>query len=312
MEIIIGSNVTINNHFAETTQSDQVVAKNVGKAKEPIVNHDEDVLVDSETSFFELLECLRRCPEALAAEKGEREQKEEEAREAKLRETLGEDYEIYAAQEGMNNKGAFRKADRRPGPVQLWNRYHRIAVKEIGENGRCEVYENGYGVYDNGDRRTVVWLPDCGSTTYYFAPLRESEKEYLTQQQSLDADVFGPIPWYHAVTVAGEDSIERNLVHPKSVGTTSVFDRVDKDMKPAYSWRTGGHIETPEEAYLRKEEHEEMLDILSDEQRQAFVLYYEGGYTQKEISTIVDKDRSTVKTHLSRAKDKVRKWKETK
>ncbi len=305
----MGINVKVAVNGVQGVQKAEVV-QGSKPVQEMLVNHDEDVLIDSETSFFDLLERLRRSPEAIAAEKEEREQKEEEEREAKLREALGEDYEVYTAQEGMNNKEAFKKADRRPGPVQLWNRYHRIAVKEIGEKGRCEVYENGYGVYDNGDRRTVVWVPDCGSTTYYFAPLRDNEKEYQTQQQILNEDVFGPIPWYHAVTVAGEDSIERNLIHPKSVGTTSEFDQADTNTKPDYSWRCGGHIETPEEAFFKKENERERLSVLTPKQKEVYLLRYREGYNEAEIGNLLGLSRSAVRDRLECIWDKLGKDRE--
>ena len=170
--ITINGNVNISIEGAEAAPA----AQNIGQ----VVNHDEDVLVDNKTTFRELLEVLRRCPEAVDAEKAERECKEEEERIARVMENLGEDYD----EGGETDTDIFKKEKRRPGAVQLWNNYHRVAAFTIGENGKLDVYTNGYAVYDNGDRRTVIWVPDCGSTTYYFGPLRDNEREYLNQKSA--------------------------------------------------------------------------------------------------------------------------------
>ena len=51
----------------------------------------------------------------------------------------------------------------------------------------------------------------------------------------------------------------------------------------AYSWRGERFGENPEDAYIRKETIREMLGKMSSKQREAFVLYYRDGYTQKKL-----------------------------
>lgn len=307
MEITINGNVTINNGIADakTTEAVQDIQNDLneqGTQTTPVVNHDEDKLIDNETTFFGLLDILRRCPEAMAAEKSEREAKIQEAKQKKMKESLGDLYEDFVGDNGAHKDG-FKKEKRRPGAVQLWNNYHRIAALNIGEDGRLDVYTNGYAVYDNGDRRTVVWVPDCGSATYYFTPLRSNEMDYLTQKESLGEDVFGPLPWYHALMVAGEDSIERNLEHPKSIGTTSSAEKPEEwEIKENHRWSCGAHFDSPEEAYLKKEAAEERRKALTEKQREAYVLYYEEGYTQEEVAKELGIDRSAVSLRLTSAR----------
>ena len=291
--ITINGNVNISIEGAEAAS----VSQDIGQ----VVNHDEDVLVDNKTTFRELLEVLRGCPEAIDAEKTERECKEEEERLARLMENLGEDYD----EAGEADTDIFKKAKRRPGAVQLWNNYHRVAAFTIGENGKLDVYTNGYAVYDNGDRRTVIWVPDCGSTTYYFGPLRDNEREYLNQKSDVGEDVLGPEPWYVALTIAGEDSIERNLIHPKSKASASASDVEDDDIKPDYSWRCGGHIDTPEEAFIRKENAKERRAALTEKQREAYVLYYEEGLNQYEIADKLGISQQSVRDRLNGALKKL-------
>ena len=71
--------------------------------------------------------------------------------------------------------------ERRPGAIQL-----RADMELIGriDTDLChlEVFANGYAIYDNGDRKTVLWVPDCGSYTYNFGQLREDERKYMKQK----------------------------------------------------------------------------------------------------------------------------------
>ena len=293
-KITINGNATINIERAEATPDEQSIGQ--------IVNHDEDVLVDNKTTFRELLEVLRGCPEAIDAEKIEQECKEEDARLVRLKENLGEDYEG----DGEADTDIFKKEKRRPGAVQLWDNYHRVAAFTGGDSGKLEVYANGYAVYDNGDRRTVVWVPDCGSTTYYFGPLRDNEREYLKQKSDIGEDVLGPEPWYVALTIAGEDSIERNLIHPKTKASASALGTEDEDIKPDYRWRCGGHIETPEEALIRKENERERREALTERQKEVYDMYMQG-LNQYQIGEKLGIAQNAVHYHIEGIKKKLKK-----
>ncbi|MBQ9631570.1 MAG: hypothetical protein IJV04_01445, partial [Lachnospiraceae bacterium] len=106
-------------------------------------------------------------------------------------------------------------------------------------------------VYDNGDRKTVLWVPDCGTYTYYFGQLRDNEKQYLKEKEVLDMDVLGALPWYNVLVRFGETQIENNLDHPKSKGTSSDADVPEEwEVKPAYRWVCGAHFDNPEETFM--------------------------------------------------------------
>jgi len=223
------------------------------------IDRSNEALIDPETSFDELLRILMSKPEMESAKNLEREVQKREGVEARLRAEFGKDY--GAVVEGVPKGQSLKKAKRRPGAIQLRAEVSRIAVKQIGDDGLCEVFVNGYAVYDNGDRKTVLWVPDCGSATYHFTKLRDNEKQYQVEKDTVGQDVFGPAPWYIAVTVAGENNIERNLDHPKSAGTMSDTGvEEDYEVKPAHRWIGGAHFDNPEEAYIKKEEHEERLN----------------------------------------------------
>lgn len=257
----------------------------------PPIDHSKDVLLDNATTFNELLRVLARNPEVSIAGQLEAEQQEQEKREAKLREALGEDYAWVIEKNGSGSdaeagemKDEKQKPKRRPGARQLRQGYPRVAMIEIGKNARVEVFNNGYAIYDNGNRRVVLWAPDCGSATYYFTGLRDNEKEYLPQKEEIGLDILGELPWYHALMIAGENRIEYNMDHPKSKGNTSDFDMEDDDVVPATHWVGAYHFESPEEAYLKKEAAEERKKALTEKQYEACVMCYEYEMTLRSIA----------------------------
>ncbi len=295
MNITINGNVTINT--TETTEATETtgttettqVAKTAEAQKEERqpIDRTNEVLIPNETSFFELINILRRKPEAIEASLIEAEEKEREAREAeegRKRRAYGEDYELIFG-EKKNKAEELEKADRRPGSAYLRKYEPMLAKIEFVSGGFCEVFANAYAVYDNGNRKCVVWVPDCGSATYYFGPLKDNEKEYLDQRKELGEDELGPLPWYNALIIAGEDRIEYNMTHPKTKGSASDTENPEEwEKKGNYRWSCGARIENPEEAYLKKEAAAERRNALSEKQREAYILYYEENLTVEEIA----------------------------
>ena len=285
MEIKINGTIRIEENCAAPADN-----RNTQEIPAPI-DHSKDVLLDNATTFKELLRVLARNPEVAITGKLEAEEQEQERREAKLREALGEDYDLV-----IEKKEERKMPKRRPGARQLRQGYPRVAMIEIGKNARLEVFNNGYAVYDNGNRRVVLWAPDCGSATYYFTGLRDNEKEYLSQKEEIGLDILGDLPWYHALMIAGENRIEYNMDHPKSKGNTSDFD-ADDDVTPATHWVGACHFDSPEEAYLKKEAAEEVrkrVRQLKPKQRDAIQLCYFDELTQEEAAQKLKISQSTV------------------
>ena len=200
------------------------------------------------------------------------------------------------------------KGDKRPRPCELRNYVPMVAKIEFHSGGYCEVYSNGYAIYDNGNRKAVVWVPDCSSVTYYFGQLKEKEKEYLDQKKEISEDELGPLPWYHAVMICGEDRIEYNMEHPKSKGNASDTENPEEwEQKTNYRWNCGAHFDGPEETYLKKEAEAERRELYEGRMREVYVLYYEKEYNEREIGEILGIERATVDTYLRRAREKMRK-----
>ena len=242
-------------------------------------------LLDNETSLKELLAHLQKC--------------------------AGEDETLV-------------KAKRCPGSQQLRNGHTLVAQITVGE-ASCEVYENGYGIFDNGDRKTVIWIPDCPKAARYYYPLTydeqckekqrlrgentntegdrivvgtESGEDRLTEEQ------LAGMPWYFAAVIAGENRIENNLEHPMSVGNRS--DGYAEDCGPSrYSWSCGARFQNPEDAIIEKEEKAERCASLSDKQREVYQLYYVDNFTQEEIAETLGITQQAVNDRLESARKKI-------
>ena len=308
MEIKINGTLRIEENCAAPTDKG-----NTQETQTPI-DHSKDVLLDNATTFNELLRVLARNPEVAITGQLEAEEQEREKREAKLREALGEDYawvveknEIESDAEAGEMKVEKQKPKRRPGARQLRQGYPRVAMIEIGKNARVEVFNNGYAIYDNGNRRVVLWAPDCGSAVYYFTGLRDNEKEYLSQKEEIGRDILGELPWYHALMIAGENRIEYNMDHPKSRGNNSDFDMEEAETIPASHWVGACRFDTPEEAYLKKEAAEERKKALTEKQREVYVMRYEMGLSQEETAIRLGISPKGVQYRMDGAIKKLRK-----
>jgi len=262
------------------------------------IDRTNEVLIDPETSFDDLLRILQTKPDIAEAEKLEWEEKKREAKEARLRAVFGKDYE--AVVEGTDEEQRLQKAKRRPGAIQLRTEVPRIAAKQIGDDGLCEVFVNGYAIYDNGDRKTVLWVPDCRSVTYNFTKLRDNEKQYQVEKDTVGQDVMGSAPWYIALTVAGENSIERNLDHPKSIGTASETGaEEDYEVKTESRWICGTHFDNPEEAYIKKEAEEERRAALTKKQLAAYECCYVNGYAEDKAAQELGISRRALRDRIN-------------
>lgn len=261
--------------------------------------------ITERTTYSELLSILRSRPETIETAEIEKAEREREAKETRMHEIFGEDYDDVIRPDEETAVDMLVKAKRRPGAIQLRENVPCIGRVDLG-GGSIEVFANGYSVYDNGDRKTVLWIPDCGSTTYFFGQLRENEKLYQDQKSEIGEDILGPAPWYNALVIAGENSIERNLEHPKSFGTRSDGDEDEWEEKANYRWVCCTHFDSPEEALLKKEQAEQIkvqVNVaLSKKQHDAVRAYYYDDLTQEEAADVLGISQSSFNERLSNAK----------
>ncbi len=186
----------------------------------------------------------------------------------------------------------------------------------------CTVYSNGFAVYDNGSGRTVLWLPDCKSFTYVFTRPKASEEGALPYKEQISDDMLESLTWFTAVMLIGDHRIENNLMNRRSsrkgakdYDTDDRGDKcgeteevVEKRYRGMFLWNDGRFGEDPLDALIRAERNKEMLDAMTDKQREVFLLYYKDGYTQQQIADMLGIARTTVIHHLEGSIKKIKKY----
>jgi len=213
--------------------------------------------------------------------------------------------------------GEVRKAEKTPTPKKL----EESGSPVVADTGSCKVYASGYAVYDNGSGRTVMWLPDCVSFTYYFDEATDAEKGIIPDKDTLPEGMLETLPWVMAVTLIGEHRIEANSMNRTgSRSGTKDYDSDDngdkdgdaeaaleKTYEKAYVWQEDRIGESPETIFIRKETRREMLESMTDKQREVFLLYYYDGLKQREIAERLGISRDSVNDRLECALKKVKK-----
>lgn len=213
--------------------------------------------------------------------------------------------------------GEVKKAEKTPTPKKLAESGSTVIAEETG----CLAYSCGYAVYDNGSGRTVMWLPDCVSFTYYFDEATDAEKGIIPDKDTLPDGLLEMLPWVMAVTLIGEHRIEANSMNRTgSRSGTKDYDSDDngdkdgdaeaaleKTYEKAYVWREDRIGESPETIFIRKETRREMLESMTDKQREVFTLYYYDGLKQCEIAERLGISRDSVNDRLECALKKVKK-----
>ena len=202
------------------------------------------------------------------------------------------------------------------------NYFGAVTEIEADQEGGCTVYANGYALYDNGSGRTVLWLPDCTSFTYMFNKPKPSEEGFLPYKKPLPEGMMESLKWFTAVTLVGDHRVDNNLMNRKSSrkGTRdygsddygdksgAVEEAIEDEYRDEFFWREGRFGEDPLEALIREERNREMLEALTDKQREVFILYYKEGYTQQQIADMLGVDQTSVRDRLVGAIKKVKKY----
>lgn len=214
--------------------------------------------------------------------------------------------------------GTVEKAAKTPTSKKL----REEAGEPIASTMDCTVYANGYAVYDNGTGRTVMWIPSCVSFTYHFDKLRENEKTFMSETDTLPEGLLESLPWFSALTLIGDHRVEANAMNRRQGSRTGskdydsddlgdkdgdVEEAYEKQYQKEYNWRETHIGENPESIFIRKETRQEMLASMTEKQREVFVLYYQYGYTQQEIADKLGIDQTSIRDRLDGALKKVKK-----
>lgn len=170
-----------------------------------------------------------------------------------------------------------------------------VAVREIGPDGSLSVYPGGYAVYSNGSGTTVVSICECGEYTYRF---HDGEDDLPTESRLLlDGE-----DWSVVVALKGEEQIEANLMNRKG----------DRKGSRQYveDWE---HIRVEEEApdvldaIIQRDMLSELLDCLTERQREVITAYFFDGLTQQQIADKLGIAKQSVNENLKATIKKMKK-----
>lgn len=88
-----------------------------------------------------------------------------------------------------------------------------------------------------------------------------------------------------------------------------VDEEIVKDpYRGVFFWNDGRFGENPLDALIRQERNREMLSVMTDKQREVFLLYYKEGYTQQQIADMLGLTKQSVSERLSTATHRVKKF----
>lgn len=178
-----------------------------------------------------------------------------------------------------------------------------IAVYAV-PNFSISVYPSGFALAVSYKRTTVVRVDECRD--YNYDTLHESLvncKKSATPSH-IGFEVFLDAAWPVRVTMTAEDQLERNN-NGAAWSKICLHPFVAADVK---EYNRSVHGQSIEDMAFAKMEKEEMLERLTDKQREAYVLYYDEGYTMEEIGGMLGISRDSVKDRLHAAVQKTRKY----
>ena len=175
------------------------------------------------------------------------------------------------------------------------------ASEKIGEEIAVTAFQNGYVVYQNGERATVFPLRDCRKDYV--------EKDQLDKEHFLPYEVFADQPWQIRVLMEGE----HRLVH-SSNNQRRYYNEISYD-----GFLEGGKCLSDEGAadplYLLLEEEareEELaklydcLDALTEKRRFILIECVVNGRMQRDVANEIGTTRMNVSSSIQRTLDRMR------
>ena len=169
-------------------------------------------------------------------------------------------------------------------------------------NFTISVYPSGFALAVSYKRTTVVRVDEC--TDYSYDTLHEALancKKSATPSH-IGFEVFLDAAWPVRVTMTAEDRLEENndLAARRAI---SEHPQVAADIQQYNRWLHGESVENQVFGRMMKEE---MLERLTDKQKEVMILYYREGYTQAEIAEMLGISTVAVKNRMDGALQKLR------
>lgn len=156
-----------------------------------------------------------------------------------------------------------------PSPQMLEADSRVFVQKKISDDSMLSVYENGFVLYQAGERKAVFPIHGCGSYRY----------EAVTGTDVVEDSYFEEQAWYIRLLMEGEDLLDRNQVKRASNYKQVSYSDYLEDREWFFDAKQNLEIDL-----IRRETFAEIDSLLDERQRFAFYSYYVDQLTQKEIA----------------------------
>ena len=171
-----------------------------------------------------------------------------------------------------------------------------IVCKEmINKDTDITVYKNGYVLYHTGSKCTVFVLPEKGCYSY----------DSVNVASVLDGDFFENEAWYFRLILEGEDRIAENARKKESKKMEGSYSQLEADDRCVDMADPNADFV----ARLLEEEYiDELMSILTVQQRTAIYAYYIEGMSQKQIAKRMNISCPATYRLIMRGIEKLRKY----
>ena len=184
-----------------------------------------------------------------------------------------------------------------PGKMVLKENATRIASQE-SEEFVLSVFSCGYALAESGKRWTVFNVSGCGGYEY---EADEDDRQLLREEDFKFEDAyFLDLPWPVRLSMEALDRLESN----NDANESALLSEHPEE--PGPRGRLYSRYLSVEDEVIGKIEYEEMLGKLTPKQRQAYVLYFEEGYTLKEIAELLSISATSVFNRIESLRKKIK------
>ena len=185
-----------------------------------------------------------------------------------------------------------------PGKMVLKENATRIASHE-SEEFVISVFSCGYALAESGKRWTVFNVSGCGGYEY---AADEDDRQLLRDEDFKFEDAyFLDLPWPVRLSMEALDRLESN----NDANESALLSEHPEE--PGPRGRVYGRYLSVEDEVIGKIEYEEMLAKLTPKQRQAYVLYFEEGYTLQEIGAMFSVSHEAISNRIKSLVTKLQK-----
>ena len=186
------------------------------------------------------------------------------------------------------------KEEKAPTARHLLEHGKRVVSMENGGDVQLLVFLEGWALYRVGKYTTVFSVHGCGSYCY----------ESHGRQIFVDAAFFEEQEWYVRLMLEGEDRLMKNRESSRK-GKVVSYHAVSEEWfflaSPALP---------PLEQLIEKEKIMELMELLTERQRNIVILYFYYGETQWEIAKALGVSQPTVSQTLMAALRRMREGQE--